>query len=64
MEEPALDRVRAHFDRSGVARQKWPELVLVVDDYPRTASGKVQKHRVRHHVRTQAQINSELKEIR
>ena len=64
VEEPSLDSVRAHFDRSGVARQKWPELVLVVDDYPRTASGKVQKHRVRHHVRTQAQINSELKEIR
>jgi acyl-CoA synthetase (AMP-forming)/AMP-acid ligase II len=44
---PSLDDVRAHFGRHGVARQKWPEIVLEVDDYPRTASGKVQKRLVR-----------------
>jgi acyl-CoA synthetase len=29
------------------ARQKWPEIVLEVDDFPRTASGKVPKRLVR-----------------
>lgn len=44
---PSLDEVRAHFDRAGVARQKWPEELHEVDVYPRTASGKVQKFLVR-----------------
>jgi acyl-CoA synthetase (AMP-forming)/AMP-acid ligase II len=44
---PNLDDVRAHFADQGVARQKWPEVLLEVSDYPRTASGKVQKRLVR-----------------
>ena len=44
---PTLDDVRAHFEAGGVARQKWPEHLRQVDDFPRTASGKVQKFRVR-----------------
>ena len=44
---PSLDEVRAHFESSGAARQKWPEELHEVDDYPRTASGKVQKYLVR-----------------
>jgi acyl-CoA synthetase len=48
---PTLAEVRDHFDRMGVARQKWPEVLYEVSkvfgDYPRTASGKVQKHLVR-----------------
>ena len=42
---PTLDEVRAHFEAAGVARQKWPEELHEVDDFPRTASGKVQKFR-------------------
>ena len=44
---PTLEEIRAHFERMGVAKQKWPEELFEVDDYPRTASGKVQKHLVR-----------------
>ncbi|MEZ0052299.1 acyl-CoA synthetase [Mycobacterium sp. MAA66] len=47
---PTLDRVREHFQRVGVARQKWPEELHEVpegQDFPRTASGKVQKFKVR-----------------
>jgi acyl-CoA synthetase len=44
---PTEDEVRAHFAGLGVARQKWPEVLLEVSDYPRTASGKVQKRLVR-----------------
>jgi acyl-CoA synthetase len=50
---PTLDQVREHFAASGVARQKWPEELHHVDDYPRTASGKVQKQAVRQGIATQ-----------
>ena len=46
-EVPTMDELRAHFDRAGLARQKWPEEVHRVDDFPRTPSGKVQKVRLR-----------------
>jgi len=45
--------VRAHFEAAGVARQKWPEELHETDDFPRTASGKVQKFRVRQGIATQ-----------
>ena len=51
---PTLDDVREHFKRAGVAAQKWPEELHQVDDYPRTASGKVQKFRVRESIRESA----------
>jgi acyl-CoA synthetase (AMP-forming)/AMP-acid ligase II len=44
---PTLAQVREHFERTGVARQKWPEELHETDDFPRTASGKVQKFVVR-----------------
>jgi acyl-CoA synthetase len=44
---PTMDEVREHFERAGLAKQKWPEELRQVDDYPRTASGKVQKYLVR-----------------
>ncbi|MGH3643840.1 MAG: AMP-binding protein [Mycobacterium sp.] len=47
---PTLAEVREHFERAGVARQKWPEELHEVDDFPRTASGKVQKFVVRQQV--------------
>ena len=37
----------AHFAACGLARQKTPEHIVVVDELPRTASGKVQKHLLR-----------------
>ncbi|MEU1980993.1 AMP-binding protein [Nocardia sp. NPDC019395] len=47
---PTLADVREHFAAAGLARQKWPEELHHVDDFPRTASGKVQKFRVREQV--------------
>jgi acyl-CoA synthetase (AMP-forming)/AMP-acid ligase II len=38
-----LDDVRAHFEHAGVARQKTPERLELVDDLPRTPAGKVRK---------------------
>jgi acyl-CoA synthetase (AMP-forming)/AMP-acid ligase II len=50
---PSLDDVRAHFRAAGVAIQKWPEelhQIPVGEDFPRTASGKVQKFVLRERI--------------
>ena len=39
--------IDAAFRRIGVARQKTPELVIVVEEFPRTPSGKIQKAELR-----------------
>lgn len=48
---PELADVRNHLEAAGLARPKWPEEVLVVEDFPRTASGKVQKYVLRDSLR-------------
>jgi acyl-CoA synthetase (AMP-forming)/AMP-acid ligase II len=48
---PTLDELRAHLAAAGLAKQKWPESVHEVTDFPRTASGKVQKFRLRQELR-------------
>jgi acyl-CoA synthetase len=47
----ALDDVTRQLERVGLARQKWPEELRVVDDFPRTASGKVRKVDLRRALR-------------
>jgi acyl-CoA synthetase len=46
-----LDSIRTHLHASGLARQKWPEELRFVDDFPRTPSGKIQKHLLRSALR-------------
>jgi len=46
-----LEDVREHFARAGVAHQKTPERVVIVDDLPRTPAGKVKKFELRDVVR-------------
>lgn len=48
---PSLDDIRRHLDAAGLARQKWPESVHQVTEFPRTPSGKVQKFRLRQQLR-------------
>ena len=40
----------ACLEKAGLARQKFPERVELVDDLPRTASGKVQKNVLRDRI--------------
>ena len=47
MAAPTLQQVRDHLSAAGLARQKWPESIHEVRDFPRTPSGKVQKFRLR-----------------
>jgi acyl-CoA synthetase (AMP-forming)/AMP-acid ligase II len=42
-----LDSIREHFASRGVARQKTPEYLRLVDALPRNATGKVLKHVLR-----------------
>ena len=47
---PTMGELRAHLERAGLARQKWPEEMRSVPDFPRTASGKVQKFILRRNI--------------
>jgi non-ribosomal peptide synthetase component E (peptide arylation enzyme) len=44
---PTLTAVREHLGAAGLARQKWPEDVRAVEDFPRTPSGKIKKAELR-----------------
>jgi acyl-CoA synthetase (AMP-forming)/AMP-acid ligase II len=50
---PAFDLalLRSQLESGGLARQKWPEELRFVDDFPRTASGKIQKNVLRASLR-------------
>jgi acyl-CoA synthetase len=48
-----LADVTAHLSGVGLARQKWPEELRLVDDFPRTASGKIRKVDLRAWLRSE-----------
>ncbi len=48
---PTMGEVRARLAGAGLARQKWPEALYQVDEFPRTPSGKVQKYVLRQQLR-------------
>jgi acyl-CoA synthetase len=52
---PDLNAVRTHLEAAGLARQKWPEELRVVDELPRTPSGKVKKYMLRELLREEHQ---------
>lgn len=45
--QPTLESVQAYLTAKGVAKQYWPEKVVAMDDFPATASGKIQKYQLR-----------------
>jgi acyl-CoA synthetase (AMP-forming)/AMP-acid ligase II len=49
---PDLRSVRAHLQDAGLAKQKWPEDVCIVRDFPRTPSGKIKKNVLRERLRS------------
>jgi acyl-CoA synthetase (AMP-forming)/AMP-acid ligase II len=48
---PTTEAIGAHLGAAGLARQKWPEAVYAVEEFPRTPSGKVQKFVLRQQLR-------------
>ncbi len=51
---PSLEAVRDAMRDRGLAKQKWPEEVRGVEDFPRTATGKIQKFVLRQRLRDEA----------
>ncbi len=50
-ELPTLTELAEFLERAGLARQKFPERLEYVDDFPRTASGKIRKDQLREALR-------------
>ena len=48
---PTLVEVKAAMEQAGLAKQKWPEEVRGIDEFPRSASGKIQKFVLRQQLR-------------
>ncbi|MGH3262393.1 MAG: class I adenylate-forming enzyme family protein, partial [Trebonia sp.] len=44
---PGRDEIRQWLGDAGLARSKWPDAVAVVDEFPRTPTGKIDRARVR-----------------
>jgi non-ribosomal peptide synthetase component E (peptide arylation enzyme) len=57
-EAPTLRELTAYLDAQGIARQKFPERLEVVDEFPMTPSGKVQKFRLRQWIAAAARENA------
>lgn len=45
-----MEEMQAHLAEKGVAKQYWPEKLVVLDSFPRTPSGKIQKFQLRDQV--------------
>lgn len=48
-----LAEVQKYLKEKGVAKQYWPEHVEIVEDFPRTQSGKIQKFKLRELIKEQ-----------
>lgn len=42
-----LETMRTYLEAKGLAKQYWPEAVVVFEEFPRTPSGKIQKYLIR-----------------
>ncbi|HTH27957.1 MAG TPA: AMP-binding protein [Sphingobium sp.] len=51
---PGLKELRDHLANVGLARQKWPEEIRIVDEFERTSAGKVKKFVLRDMLRAEA----------
>ena len=51
--EPTVESVQAYLEGKGVTKHYWPEQVAVMADFPATASGKIQKFKLRAMVDTE-----------
>jgi non-ribosomal peptide synthetase component E (peptide arylation enzyme) len=52
---PTLATVREHLEQAGLTKQKWPEEVRDVQEFPRTPSGKIKKYELRARLRAEAE---------
>nr|WP_245406191.1 MULTISPECIES: AMP-binding protein [unclassified Peribacillus] len=55
-----MDSLQEFLSEKGLAKQYWPEFLEIMDDFPRTASGKIQKFRLREMINEKI-IDNQLK---
>lgn len=48
--EFTFEDMTAYLDEQGIAKQKYPERLEIIDEFPMTASGKIQKNHLRERV--------------
>jgi cyclohexanecarboxylate-CoA ligase len=48
--EPSLDELTGYLDEQGIATQKYPERLELVEEFPMTASGKIRKNVLRERI--------------
>jgi acyl-CoA synthetase (AMP-forming)/AMP-acid ligase II len=53
-ESLSLETLARHLGAAGLARQKWPEELRIVQDFPRTGTGKIRKVDLRRQLRSEA----------
>lgn len=51
-----LQKIQQFLEEKGVAKQYWPEHVEIVEDFPRTPSGKIQKYKLREIIREKLKV--------
>lgn len=54
---PDLGSLRTHLEKVGLARQKWPEEIRVVEEFDRTSAGKIKKFVLREALRAEAVVD-------
>jgi acyl-CoA synthetase len=54
VEAPDLETIRHHVAEIGLARQKWPERLWIVEEFERTPSGKIKKYALRDQLQREA----------
>jgi len=53
---PTLEGLKSHLSAIGLSKKKWPEYLLVMDELPCTATGKIDKKRLRGFALSELQI--------
>lgn len=49
-----MDELKVYLQTERMAKQYWPEILNIIDEFPRTPSGKIQKFRLREMARASA----------
>jgi cyclohexanecarboxylate-CoA ligase len=58
-----MDMLTRHMQASQTAKQYWPERLIVCDELPKTASGKIQKFKLREQLHALAASSAEVRAI-
>lgn len=53
-----LESMQRFLQEKGIAKQYWPEHVEIVDEFPRTPSGKIQKYRLREIIKEKISVET------